>query len=732
MQGAPHNIDDFVERLQKNKPKLARIDKITRKVITSPVMLETPFEIKASIHSQANTGVMADAATCDACLSDIFSPKNRRYRYPFTNCTHCGPRLSIIRGIPYDREQTSMAKFSMCKLCQQEYDDVFNRRFHAQPNACPECGPQYWLTDHKGKKVEVDDILSTTAAYLQAGKIVAIKGIGSFHLAVLASHSDAVSRLRALKKRPSKPLALMAENISMIKSFCTVSSQEQSLLQSVAAPIVLLNKKTPCTLPENIAPKQKVLGFMLPYSPLHHLLLDLIAEPIVLTSANISQEPPCIRNEEALEKLTQIADYFLLHNRDIENRIDDSIVRIIGGKTQLIRRARGYAPQSIILPEGFETASNILALGGELKNTFCLIKKGQAIISQHMGDLENYATYCDFQHNLFLYEKLFQHSIKHLVADAHPEYISNKVGQEMAEKHQLTLVKVQHHHAHVASCLAENNYGLNKADVLAVVLDGLGFGDDDTLWGGEFLLANYEKYTRLASLKPVALLGASKAMREPWRNLYAHLQACMLRDSVFHQYQSLDIIKKLTQKPLKTMDAMLMKNINTPIASSAGRLFDAVAAALDICFDHIEYEGQAAIALEAEITAEVWDDAAHSAYPFTLESNIIDPCSMWEALFKDLASNTPAAIISTRFHKGLSLAIVQQLCILAKDKKLKTVVLSGGVFQNKTLLEAVKNNLEKQGFCVLTHHNIPANDGGLSLGQAIVAAAKIMRKNTCV
>jgi hydrogenase maturation protein HypF len=732
VQGIDTAIDTFVQCLMDEKPALARIDSIERRTHTISASLDNDFEIISSTHSIANTGVTADAATCDKCIEDIFDPTNCRYGYPFTNCTHCGPRLSIIRGIPYDRAQTSMAKFTLCPSCEQEYNSADDRRFHAQPNACPDCGPECWLTDKNGNKLTTSSVIADAAAYLNEQSIVAIKGIGGFHLAVDACNEKAVQHLRNRKQRRSKPFALMAKNMAMIEHYCHVNEQERELLTSSAAPVVLLEKKQQISLANNIAPGHNTLGFMLPYSPLHHLLLNDIDHPIVLTSANAAHEPQCIDNNDALTRLVDIADYFLLHNRDIENRVDDSVMRLMAGQPQFLRRARGFAPHSIVLPEGFNSAPQLLAMGGELKNTFCLLKNGHAVLSQHIGDLENYPTYEDYRQNINLYETLFQHQADFLAVDAHPEYLSTKAGHDIAQERGVELQSIQHHHAHIASCLADNHYPLNGEAVLGIALDGLGYGDDNTLWGGEFLLADYEQSERLAHFKPIALLGGTIAMKQPWRNTYAHLQTCLGWDWVSQQYAELDLVKKLSQKPLTTFDAMLAKNMNCPLASSAGRLFDAVAAAVGICPEQLQYEGQAAIELEASITVQAWLDVQHSAYPFSLEDGVLDPSPMWKALLKDLSDGIGVATISARFHKGLSLAVQQLASQLANEKVIKAIALSGGVFQNKTLFEDVKKGLEQQQFTVLAHNQVPANDGGIALGQAVITATRIMRKQQCV
>ncbi len=777
--GEQVTINGFVDALVKNKPALSRIDTIERLATELSDSPPPHFEIIHSTHSAANTGITADAATCEACLQDVFGDdithdnnnngngdrnrdgkeaSNRRHCYPFTNCTHCGPRLSIIKGIPYDRAQTSMHVFNMCPACLHEYKSPDDRRFHAQPNACPECGPTVWLEDNTGKiissankELDYHDMPIVQAAlFIREKAIIAIKGLGGIHLAVCAcedpsSKASAVETLRERKKRPRKPFAIMVKNIAMAKQYCHVNQHEQDLLISSAAPIVLLQKRAQVedgeVLAEAIAPGQKTLGVMLPYTPLHHQLLRVLNKPIVLTSGNEAHAPQCIDNNTATSQLKHIADYFLLHDRDIVNRVDDSVVRLMDGKPQFYRRARGYAPEFLTLPKGFIDAPDVLAMGGELKNTFCLLKKGQATLSQHMGDLENYSTYKDYQHNLTLYETLFQHRSKHIVIDDHPEYIPSKLGIEMVDERNATLHRVQHHHAHLASCLAENAYALNDKPVLGVILDGLGYGlghnnpykkhlSDHPLWGGEFLFSDYRKSTKLAHFKPVALLGGSAAMKEPWRNTYAHLQACLGWQWVSEKYPQLELVQALSEKPLTTYDAMLEKNVNCPLASSAGRLFDAVAAAAGICRESIQYEGQAAIELEASITPSAWSSARFSAYPFASSDGILDPTLLWKALLKDLANSVNVPLIAARFHKGLSVAIQQLTSELAFSKGTRTIVLSGGVFQNKTLFEDVKQGLEQMNFTVLHHRHVPANDGGLALGQAVIAAARLINEES--
>ncbi|MGQ0592666.1 MAG: carbamoyltransferase HypF [Gammaproteobacteria bacterium] len=723
-------IEVFIRRLKAEAPPLARIDTIERGPLGGRCSADG-FRIAASTYGEVHTGVVPDAATCAACVEETLEPLSRRYHYPFTNCTHCGPRLSIVNAIPYDRGSTSMAMFDLCDACQVEYDDPADRRFHAQPIACPVCGPKVSLEHADGTPIVlVGDPIEAARRLLLEGNIIAIKGLGGFHLACDATNPDAVTGLRARKRRYHKAFALMASDARVIQRYCTLSSEELALLATPAAPIVLCAANGPKRLPDAVASGLNTLGFMLPYTPLHHLLVEGLDRPIVLTSGNVSDEPQCIGNQQARERLRGIADYLLLHDRDIVNRVDDSVLRIMDGAPRILRRGRGYAPASIPLPPGFERATSILALGGELKNTFCLIKDGQAIISQHQGDLEDAATYRDYQRNLELYRGLFEHEPQTLAADRHPEYLSTKLGKEWSARDALPLVEVQHHHAHIASCLADNDVPLDAPPVLGVALDGSGFGDDGTFWGGEFLLAGYCSFERLASFKPVAMIGGAQAMREPWRNTYAHLVATLGWTEYQKDYGALELTRFLESKPLATFEAMLKQGLNCPPASSCGRLFDAVAAAIGVCREQASYEGQAAIELEA-LAQPFRQVAEEDAYPFRIEDSgrfpYLEPEPMWRLLLGDLSAHTTPAVMAARFHKGLARGVVAMVSRLSKRAVRKpTIALSGGVFQNKTLLEEIARRLRAQSFTVLTQRQVPANDGGLSLGQAAIAAAQAL------
>ncbi len=763
--GNDESLTEFVQKLQQECPPLAKINQLVQTRYEGELNFPD-FQISTSINSKVKTEIAPDAATCSQCKQEIFDPFSRHYRYPFTNCTHCGPRLSIIRAIPYDRANTSMATFPMCPACAKEYNDVENRRFHAQPVACHVCGPKAWLERADGKVISnsmfsmLDDV-DAVCTLLQKGEIVAIKGLGGIHLACDATQEAAVQKLRQRKKRYNKPFALMARDIEVIAEYCTPSAREKELLESPAAPIVLMKKRemgsthilhqsrnpTPNPLPASregagnfstssphialsVAPGQNVLGFMLPYTPLHHLILKRMNRPIVLTSGNISDEPQCIDNNEAREKLKGIADYFLLHNREIVNRVDDSIVRVVGDKVQIIRRARGYAPAPINLPPGFDRHPTILAMGSELKNTFCLLQDGQAILSQHLGDLENAVAFNAYQDTLNLYLNLFEHKPEVIAIDKHPEYLSSKLGEKLASANQIKLYKIQHHHAHIAACMAENSIPLDSPPVLGIALDGLGYGEDGTLWGGEFLLADYRQFQRLATFKPVAMIGGKQAIYQPWRNTYAHLISAFKWCNLKQKYGNLELIQFLENKPLSSINQILTAKINSPLASSVGRLFDAVASAIAICREECSYEGQAAIEMEALVDINRLKDSKETLiYPFTLNilDNIyhIDPSPMWQALLDDLQQQIPSEIIAAKFHQGLANAIVDMVQHLCKKNAINRVVLTGGVFQNCILLEQVSTHLTTSGINVLTHSLVPSNDAGLSLGQAVIAAAKL-------
>jgi hydrogenase maturation protein HypF len=704
-------IEALLDRIRQDPPPLARIERIERH--RTATMPSPGFRIVSNTAGAARTQITPDASVCAACAKEVLDPTDRRYRHGFANCTHCGPRFSIICNIPYDRSTTTMAQFSLCDACRREFRDPADRRFHAQDIACPECGPRFRLLP----SVPSRDPIEGAALLLRSGQIVAVKGIGGYQLACDATDAGVVMRLRAAKHRETKPFALMARDLAVIRRYCVVSGDEERLLAGAEAPIVLLRAGRR-TLPAAIAPGLDMLGFMLPNTPLHLLLLHDIDRPVVMTSGNITDEPQIVDDEEALARLGEISAGVLAHDRMIVTRVDDSVVRMMGAMPRMLRRGRGYAPGAIPLPPGFDAAPALLAVGGEVKATFCLVSDGEAILSQHIGDLEDAHVFDDYRRGIAHYAAVFNHSPSAVAADLHPEYLSSKYARETG----LTLIEVQHHHAHVAACLAENNRPLDAPPVLGVVLDGLGWGEDGTIWGGEFLLADYRLARRVATFKPVAMPGGTAAVREPWRNLYAHLMAAGLQP----------------EHPHPLIEAMIQNGINSPLSSSCGRLFDAMAAALGVCCDQQQYEGEAAARLEAMAgVAPNEDDAC--AYLMQLSNTpisdnaghscrvaCIDPGPLWQAVLHDLTRGTERETIAARFHKGLAIAVADMTRSLAEHMPFDTVALSGGCFQNLILFEQTERRLREAGFTVLSHSTVPTNDGGLALGQAAVAAARLI------
>jgi hydrogenase maturation protein HypF len=770
-------VDKFVLDLPSESPPLARIDHIEREpAVPLPpdagfhIALSEAIDIATGVTIVISTGVAPDAATCAECVREIFDPFARRYRYPFTNCTHCGPRLSIIQRVPYDRAHTTMAAFTMCRDCSSEYHDPANRRFHAQPIACHVCGPTLSLVRADGLAMTLEALSALDAAdaactVLQRGHILAIQGLGGYQLACDATQPEVVARLRRLKRRERKPFALMARDLAVIRRHAQVSESEEALLSSAAAPIVLLQRTrnaancplaNPATfagasptasssstasataaVADAVAPALGMLGFMLPNTPLHHLLLKRMQRPIVLTSGNLSDEPQAIDATDARRRLGAIAEYFLEHNRPIARRVDDSVTRIVAGRPRLLRRARGYAPSALPLPPGFEAAPRVLSFGGELKNTFCMLRDGAAILSPHLGDLQDALTRADYQKALRDFREFFRFEPQTLACDLHPDYSSSQAARAESSGTGLRLVTSQHHHAHIAACLVDNGVPREAAPVIGVALDGMGYGDDGTLWGGEFLLADYLGYQRLGTFKPVALLGGEAAVREPWRNTYAHILAQMGWASFAMNYAELDLYRFLERQPRAVLDGMLTRGVNSPLASSCGRLFDAAAAAMGLAREHAWYEGQGAVEMEAAVDPNCLDhEDDRLSYPFPIPRiaslPYIEPLGMWAALFGDLILHTPIGIMAARFHRGLANGIVRMVEKLAAhvagiDAPLPAVALSGGVFQNRIVFERVLAGLREKGFHVLTHSQVPCNDGGLALGQAAIAAARLLQ-----
>jgi hydrogenase maturation protein HypF len=697
-------LDKLLSSINNDAPKIAKITNIIIKDNNENHKTYIDFSIGKSNKGNLLTIVLPDISICNDCIDDITNRSNRRYGYAFTNCTNCGPRFSIVKQFPYDRNFTSMSAFPMCADCNKEYLDPVDRRFHAQPNACSDCGPQLQLIDAIGNNIFTNDIISATVSLLKQEKIIAIKGIGGFHLACLASCESVVVKLRQKKHRKHKPFALMATDVAMVKKYCIVSNDEENLLTDRASPIVLLSKLNDL-LATQIAPKQNKLGFMLPYSPLHYLLLQQLNEPLVLTSANKSNNPQIIDNQQALNELKEIVDYFLIHNRDIINRVDDSVVQYVAAKARVIRRARGYAPTSLPLPKGFEDYSGVLAVGAELKNTFCLFTKTQAVISQHIGDLKTLESYQDFQKNIQLYKQLYDVNINMLACDLHPNYLSSKY----AENNNIKRHTVQHHHAHISACMFEHGIELNTNKVLGIAWDGIGLGTDNCLWGGEFLLADYAEFNRVAHFEYMPLFGGDKVATEPWRMAYAYFKQYKLPTTGWFEEKPIEIFDKLLNMPLH-------------YTSSVGRLFDAVAYILGICNNQISYEAQAAIELE--------NLATYCEQEYEFEFNMVNDCyqisshKMWLAILQDIKNNVKKSEIAYKFHLSLSRLLLKTTLKLKDQYSFDTVVLSGGVFNNKLLLELVCELFESENIRLLSPSQIPSGDGGISLGQAAVCVAQ--------
>ena len=708
VEGPSDRIQSFIDDLPRRKPPLAQIVEISR--VEAPLSGFTAFSIVKSRKSASRaTLISPDVMVCDDCLAEMRNPSDRRFGYPFINCTNCGPRYTIIDDIPYDRPKTSMRHFTMCPDCQAEYDDPDNRRFHAQPNACPTCGPQVTLCDAKGIPVDTDDPIAAAARRIRQGRIVAVKGLGGFHLAVDAVNEATVTRLRRRKHREEKPLALMCASIEHIRSLARVNADEERLLVSIQRPIVLLEKRAATPIAASVAPKSRTFGIMLPYTPLHHLLLDAGFTALVMTSANLSEEPIAIDNQEAFDRLGDIADDFLIHDRDIYLRSDDSIVRHSAGHMRPLRRSRGYVPVPVFL---LDELPPVLACGAELKNTVCLTRGRQAFVSQHIGDLENRATDDFFRLTIGHLKRILDIRPQAVACDLHPDYLSTRYARETTD---LPVVEVQHHHAHIAACMAEN-----KADapVIGLAFDGTGLGTDGTIWGGEVLVADYQQFTRAAHLQAVPMPGSAAAIREPWRMALAHLMATV--DDI-SDIKDLPVSRFADDQQIQITRQMIEKNINCPLTSSLGRLFDAVAAMVGLR-GQVAFEGQAAMELEA-----MADDRETAAYDFAWDETgngaIVIPCPLLiRAVIRDLRDGRSPATISARFHNTL-VALFDALCRQLRDRTgIDQVALSGGVFQNDRLLSGLCKALEKSGFHVLTHRLVPANDGGISLGQAVIAA----------
>ncbi len=719
VEGEPNALDQFVFDLANAPPPLARIDDL--RWSSRPPRGDPSFRIEPSeVDPASPIFISPDVATCEDCLAELFDPRDRRYRYPFLNCTNCGPRLTIITGAPYDRERTSMAAFAMCPACRAEYEDPTDRRFHAQPIACPTCGPRLKFLDRSGRPVETSDPIARAAEALRDGMIGAIKGLGGYHLACIAGTGDsrseqALAQLRSRKHRDEKPFALMVGDLAAVRAICEVSREEQSLLVSTRRPIVLLRRKPSAPVAEGVAPRDPWLGVMLPYTPLHHLLLrELDGMPLVMTSGNRSDEPIAYEDRDALERLSGIADFFLVHDRPIHLRCDDSVTRVVAGREMPIRRSRGDAPRPLALP--VECRLPTLALGGQLKATFAMGRGRHAFLSHHIGDLDHYQAFRAFTEAIAHYQRLFALRPEVLVHDLHADYASTRYAREQAGSS--LMMGVQHHHAHMASCMAENDL---DEPVIGVTFDGTGFGTDGTIWGGEFLMGDYRAFQRLAHLRPVAMPGGDRAIREPWR-----MAASYLADAG----QDVSMLSGvIPASSLRVVETMIVRRINAPTTSSAGRLFDAVAALAGVR-QQVSYEGQAAI--ELEWLASGVD--ADGAYAFDVEETregtpavqtlVLDMRPTIIEVVGDVRRRVAPAVIGRRFHATIVEMIARVCARLRARTGVDAVVLSGGVFLNALLAEGAAARLDDDGFRVYRHRRVPPNDGGLSLGQLAIAAVQ--------
>ena len=712
VEGEPARVEVFFDRLVAEAPPLARIDRLDTRSV-EPTGAAGFAIVTSTVGGDRTVLVSPDTATCDDCRREVADPGDRHHRYPFTNCTNCGPRYTIVRDVPYDRPNTTMTGFALCAPCREEYEDPSDRRFHAQPVCCPACGPSLTLLAAVSGGAEPvaasDDAIRMTAERLHAGAVVAVKGLGGYHLAVLASDEAAAQRLRSRKHREDKPFAIMVADPADAARLCEVDTLAADLLALPSRPIVLLARRPDAPVASAVAPGNRALGLILPYTPLHHLLLSEVGEPIVLTSGNRADEPIAYRDEDALARLGDIADAFLVHDRPIHIRVDDSVVRPMAGRAVPVRRSRGFVPMPVTVP--IAARDHVLAVGAELKNTVCLVRGDQAFVSHHIGDLENYETYTSFVEAIEHLGRLFDIRPTTVAHDLHPDYLSTTYAMDLDD---VDLVGVQHHHAHVASCLADN---ARSETVIGVAFDGTGFGPDGTIWGGEILLADLRGYERLAHLATVPMPGGAQAVLEPWRMAASHLRAAYGEIPA-----GLDIAVRVGD-PWNRVLAVADADVNSPQTSSAGRLFDAVAAILGVR-DLITYEGQAAIELE-----QVADPTEARAYDFDVERTSdgtlrLQPASLVRAVVDDLADGCPLPTVAAAFHNGVAVGVAAVCHELARSRGLRTVALSGGVFQNVLLTDRVVQELEGRDLEVLTHRQVPPNDGGISLGQAAVAAAR--------
>ena len=726
IEGPAGQVDAFLGRLRAETPPLARIDSVAVRDLAATG--EAGFRIVASeVLGRVSTGIPADAATCPDCLRELLDAADRRYRYPFLNCTNCGPRFTITRRIPYDRPQTSMAKFRMCAACQAEYDDPGNRRFHAQPNACWECGPRVWLVGADGAEIAVDDSVAAAIDRLAAGEIMAIKGVGGFHLGVDASNEAAVMRLRERKQRYGKPLAVMVKDVEAARAACALTAQDEALLTTAARPIVLARKKDDGGIADGVAPGIPWLGVFLPYAPLQHLLFaDGRLRTLVMTSANLSEEPIAIDNEEARARLGGIADAFLMHDREILQRCDDSVAAVVDGAPQLIRRARGFVPLGVELPPGLHLeAPPLLAVGGHLKNVFALAQGRHVYQSQHLGDLENLTGLEFFRESLEHLMRTFEIEPETVVHDLHPGYLSTTWAKEWARERGLRLIAVQHHHAHVAGCMAE--HGLD-GPVIGLALDGTGYGTDGRIWGGEVLVCRLDGFERFAHLEYVPMPGGEAAIWEPWRMALGHLSAAGF------DVGSAEVLGLVAAKDaeVRVLRRMMERGVNAPLTSSLGRLFDAAAAVM-LGRRVVDYEAQAAIELEG-LAVDEGDETGYAMEMTGGDWAAREPmriCAgpLWRVLVEDLRAGVSKARIAGRFHAGVAAGFVKAAVLARAATGLGQVALSGGCMHNRRLARLLRVGLEAEGFEVYQHAQVSPGDGGLSYGQAVVGAAMLAKRS---
>jgi hydrogenase maturation protein HypF len=706
-EGPPDAVHVFLARLSADAPPLADVRGIEAQDV--PVVGEAGFEIVSSVHGGAATApVTPDSATCEDCLAELADPSDRRYRYPFLNCTNCGPRFTIVRGIPYDRPLTTMADFQMCDACRAEYEDPADRRFHAQPNACPVCGPQVTLLERDGTAVEgVDDPVRAAADDLLAGTILAVKGLGGYHLACRADSEEAVAALRSRKRREDRPFALLVPDVEAARGLAELGAVEEELLTSRERPIVLARRLSGAAVAPSVAPHAPDLGLMLPYTPMHQLLVGDAGVPLVMTSGNLSDEPIAFSDDDARERLGAIADRFLVHDRPIATRTDDSVVRVVRERPLMLRRSRGYVPASLDLP--VPAAAHLLGVGAEQKNAFCVAKDDRAWCSHHIGDLKNYETLQSLEHGVEHFERLFEVAPELLVHDLQPEYLSTRyaLGRE-----DVRLFSVQHHHAHLAATLAEHG---ETGLAVGAIFDGTGYGTDGTVWGGEILVGGLDRIERCGRIRPIRMPGGERAIAEPWR-----MAASWLTEM---QAPLPAAFADIAQPRWNMVARMSLNGVGSPFTSSAGRLFDAVAAMCGVRLE-VTYEGQAAIEFEA-----LADRSAVDPYPLELEHRgtavALDVRPTILAVLGDLAAGVPVSTISARFHAGLAQATVEALVLVAGRQELDLAVLSGGVFQNRLLLELTADGLERAGLRTLVPEKLPPNDGQIAFGQVAIAAARL-------